>query len=241
MNRGDHRQTLFHTPVDYDAFIDILREACGKFGMRVLSYVLMPNHWHLVLWPVNDGDLSRFVGWLSLVHARRWKHVHGTWGEGPVYQGRFKAIPIADDGHFVVVCVYVERNPVRAHLVADAREWRWSSACDSGDPSAIRLSRWPVPRPANWLDRINHPERPATLRCLRTCVKLSAPFGSDAWRADMIDRLGWRTGIRPAGRPGAVAGTYPHEINPGEIPSVLPPPGVLIARPLRLSLARPPD
>ena len=227
MNRGDHRQTLFWTPADYDAFIAIVREACAKFGMRILAYVLMPNHWHFVLWPANDGDLTRFVGWISMVHALRWKRVHGTWGEGPVYQGRFKAIPVGDDGHLVVTCAYVERNSVRAGLVADAREWRWSSACDSGDPSALRLSPWPIPRPANWIDIVNRPERPRTLRRLRRSVTISAPFGTNAWRTEVVERLGWRTGVRPPGRPCAVhdaslAGAHEGAVPAEEVARSLP-------------------
>jgi putative transposase len=220
LNRGDHRQTLFRTPADYDAFIAVLRVAVERFGMRLLAYTVMPTHWHLVIWPRDDGDLSSFMGWLTLMHARRWKTVYGTWGEGPVYQGRFKAIPVQDDCHFLVLCAYVERNQVRGRLVEDARAWRWSSACDSGNPSAVRLAEWPVPRPGDWVERINRPEPPVDLERIRNCVVSSSPLGSEDWCAATIERLGWRSGVRPVGRPmirPPHASTHRSETTPGLI------------------------
>lgn len=56
---------------DYKAFERVMIEACENVPMRILSYCVMPNHWHLVLWPKGDGDLSRFVGWLTLTHTQR--------------------------------------------------------------------------------------------------------------------------------------------------------------------------
>jgi putative transposase len=203
MNRGDHGQVLFHTPADFDAFIGIVREALARVDVPMLDYSVMKTHWHFVLWPRNHGDLTRFIGWLSLTHACRWQRAHGTRGMGPVYQGRFKAVPIESDGHVLIACAYVERNPVRAGYVKDARDWRWCGACDSGDPSALRLSPWPVARPADWLERINRPEPPADLERVRMAVAASSPFGSEAWCAATIERLGWTSGVRPAGRPRA--------------------------------------
>ena len=91
------------------------------FSMRVLSYCLMPNHFHLVLFPFEDGDLSRWMQWLTTCHVHRYhKHYHLT---GHVWQGRFKALPIQRDPHLLAVLRYVERNPVRAGLVHRAEGW----------------------------------------------------------------------------------------------------------------------
>ena len=95
--------------------------------MRVCAYCLMPNHFHLVLWPTADGQLSRFMQWLSMTHAqRRHAHRHSA-GRGHLYQSRFKSFVIQEDGHFLSVCRYVERNAVRANLVKRAERWRWGS------------------------------------------------------------------------------------------------------------------
>jgi len=110
LNRANARMTIFENPHDYDAFERVLEEAVERTNMRLLAYCVMPNHWHLVAWPAEDGQLSRFTGWLTLTHTqRRHAHRHST-GSGHVYQGRFKSFPVQDDEHFLAVCRYVERN-----------------------------------------------------------------------------------------------------------------------------------
>src|SRR5438093_578432 len=75
LNRANGRRPLFESPADYEAFERVLGEAQAVHPVPLLAYCLMPNHWHLVLAPVGDGDLSRFVGWLTLTHTQRW-HAH---------------------------------------------------------------------------------------------------------------------------------------------------------------------
>src|SRR5688572_23335174 len=101
LNRANGRLPLFETPADYEAFEKVLAEAHVRFPMRTLAYCLMPNHWHLVLWPRRDGDLSRFMGWLTLTHTQRWHAHRGSAGAGHLYQGRFKSFPVQADEHFL--------------------------------------------------------------------------------------------------------------------------------------------
>ena len=127
LNRANARMPIFEKDGDYEAFERVLQESVNRCDTQLLAYCLMPNHWHLVVIPKKDGELSRFTGWLTLTHTQRWHaHRHST-GSGHVYQGRFKSLPIQDDEHFVTVCRYVERNALRASLVRRAEEWRWSS------------------------------------------------------------------------------------------------------------------
>ncbi len=87
----------------------------------------MPNHWHMVLQPNENEQLSQFFRWVTATHTMRYHaHYHSS-GEGHVYQGRFKSFPVQDDDHFHVVCRYVERNALRAGLVKRAEQWRWGS------------------------------------------------------------------------------------------------------------------
>jgi putative transposase len=68
---------VFHKGEDYAAFVRLLDEAHERCPMRVLAYCLMPNHFHLVLWPHRDGDLSRWMQWLQTTHVRRYhEHYH---------------------------------------------------------------------------------------------------------------------------------------------------------------------
>ena len=121
LNRGNARSAVFHKPDDYRAFVEIMAEASVRIPMRILAYCLMPNHFHFALWPRDDGDLSRWMHWLLTTHVRRYlRHYHSS---GHIWQGRFKAFPIEGDEHLLTVLRYIERNPLRAHLVDRAEDW----------------------------------------------------------------------------------------------------------------------
>lgn len=204
LNRANARAQIFGRPNDFAAFERILDEARVRYAMRILAYCLMPNHWHLVLWPRRDGDLSAFTGWVTLTHTQRWHACHGSTGSGHLYQGRFKSFPLEADAHFLTVCRYVERNALRADLVTRAEQWRWSSLWSYAQaPSAmsVGLAAWPVERPRDWLDRVNEPQTQAELESLRHSVHRGRPYGRDAWVQVTVERLGLHTTLRPRGRP----------------------------------------
>jgi putative transposase len=106
LNRAVGRATLFRKQGDYAAFEKILRQANEFCPMRLLAFCLMPNHWHLLLWPDRDGDLSEYLRWLTVTHTQRWHARQHTSGTGPVYQGRFNSFPVEDDDHLPTVCRY---------------------------------------------------------------------------------------------------------------------------------------
>ena len=146
-NRGNGRATVFHDDDDFANFVRLIGEASERVAMRVVAYCVMPNHFHLVLWPRKDGDLGVYMQWLMTAHVRRHHHRHGT--SGHVWQGRFKAFPIQKDDHLLTVLRYVERNPVRAGLVARSRDWRWSSR-SAVPASGAPKPRGPLPLPPDW-------------------------------------------------------------------------------------------
>jgi putative transposase len=108
---------LFENNSDYAAFFEVLTRAVGRFDVALFAYCIMPNHWHFLLSPRAEHELSRFMHWLTTTHARRWQLAYAADGLGAVYQGRFKSIPVDTDRHFLWVCRYVERNALRAGLV----------------------------------------------------------------------------------------------------------------------------
>jgi len=204
LNRANARAPIFQQPRDFEAFERVLDEACGRVGMRILAYCLMPNHWHLVLWPRRDGDLSDFLGWVTLTHTQRWHAFHRSAGTGHLYQGRFKSFLVQADTHFLTVCRYVERNALRAGLVDRAEQWRWSSLWSYGRArrsAPAWLAAWPVERPRNWLDWVNEPQTETELGALRYSVQRGCPFGREAWVRIAAKRLGLHTTLRPRGRP----------------------------------------
>ena len=147
LNRANARGRIFERPGDFEAFERVLGEAQSRIPARILAYCVMPDHWHLVLWPSRDGDLTRFMAWVTLTHTQRWHAHRQSAGVGHLYQGRYKSFPVQSDGHFLIVCRYVERNPLRAGLVARAEDWRWSSLWRRGKEGLSTppwLSPWPV-------------------------------------------------------------------------------------------------
>lgn len=204
LNRRVGRLPLFETPSDYITFEAILAEAHAEFRIRIAAYCLMPNHWHLLLWPRHDGELSEILRWITVTHTQRWHVRHETAGTGPVYQGRFKSFPVKMDEHFLTVARYVERNALRAKLVRQAENWRWSSLWRraQGDAKLTAwLSDWPVPSPRNWMMRVNRSETGEELETLRVSVQRGRPFGDEAWVNRMAKRFGLESTLRPRGRP----------------------------------------
>jgi putative transposase len=207
LNRAVARLPLFEKDRDYEAFVRVLDEARSRHPIRVLGYCLMPNHWHLVLWPRGDNDLTDFVRWLTHTHTMRWHTHYHTLGTGHLYQGRFKAFPIQDDDHFYTVLRYVERNALRAGLVGRAEAWRWSSLAHRlcGRDPRDRLSEWPVRMPADWVEYVNRPQTEAELEAVRRSVARGCPFGSEDWRRKTAASLGLTATLRPRGRPRKAA------------------------------------
>ncbi len=200
LNRGNGRADVYHKEGDYAAFLDLMAEANERLPLRILGYVLMPNHFHLVLWPRGDGDLSRWMQWLLTSHVRRYhRHYHGS---GHVWQGRFKAFPIEQDDHLRTVLRYAERNPLRAKLVRRAEAWLWSSLnWRVKGTRPTMLSDWPVPCPRNWVALVNAVQTEEELAALRQSIVRGAPFGDERWAERTAKRLGLESSLRPRGRP----------------------------------------
>lgn len=197
MNRGNARATVFHDRADYDQFTRLMIRASERIPMRILSYCLMPNHFHFVVWPFHDGDLGRWMQWLLTSHVRQYHKQRGT--SGRVWQGRFKAFPIQQDAHLLRVMRYVERNPLRANLVSTASDWPWSSLSNKA-PAGI-ITRGPVPKPQRWRAIVDRPESDDELQALRNSSARNAPYGTEAWAEQTAGYLGLEASLRPLGRP----------------------------------------
>ena len=198
LNRANARRTLFEDDGDYAALERVLAQACERVSMRLLAYCVMPNHGHLVVWPRRDGDLSRFMNWLTLTHTQRWHQHRHSVGEGHVYQGRFKSFPVETSEYLLTVCRYVERNPVRAGLVERAEQWRWSSA---GTRGSVPLQEWPMERSAEWHDWVNEGEPHEQLHAVRRSVTKGQPYGSEPWVERMVTQWNLGATLRERGRP----------------------------------------
>ena len=139
-----------------------------------------------------------------MTHTQRWHAHHRTAGSGHLFQGRFKSFPVQSDGHLLTVCRYVERNPLRANLVATSRPVEVGSLfARRGDDEAERptLTPWPIERPRDWTARVNRPFGPKEEEAMLRSMRRGQPFGSVSWQTEVAARLGLESLLRPRGRP----------------------------------------
>ena len=206
LNRANARVQIFDNKEDYEQFEYILEEAAKKFDMRLLAYCIMPNHFHLVLCPKKDGDLSKFMGWLTNTHTRRWHVEKGTIGQGHLYQGRYKSFICQNDGHFLTLVRYVECNAKKGNLVKRAEDWRWSSVWrrENFNPKQKRgnfLSPWPVSIPNDYMLWLNEPQTKEEEEKIERSIEKNIPFGRDSWVDKIIKKYNLEQTTRGVGRP----------------------------------------
>lgn len=204
LNRANGRLRLFKKAEDFLAFERVMKEAHDQVPIRVLGWCLMSNHWHFVLWPKHDGQLTAFMRKLTHTHAQRWNAAHDAVGHGHVYQGRFKSFAVQDDEHLLALLRYVERNPLRANCVRRLEQWPWSSfhvrSQKKHDLLAL-LAAPPIDLPKDWSRRVHASQTAAEENALREHIARSRPLGDARWTAATVRRLGLESTLRPRGRP----------------------------------------
>ena len=179
INRGNRRQTLFHDREDYEAFIVLFWKSCALVNMRVLAFVLMPNHFHMLLQPRHAGDIPRMMQWLCTKYATHFHERHGTTGH--VFQGRYRCLAVESDEHLWNAAAYIERNATRAGLVREVSEWPWGSGILLDDKDR---PRWMLPllaSPERWRRELAGADTPEVLEAIRDRVRTGHPYGSPSW------------------------------------------------------------
>ncbi len=204
LNRSNGRMPLFESPGDYRAFLSVLAEAHARVPMRTLAYSVMPNHWHLVLWPAEGRLLSEFMHWMTTTHTQRWLTAHGMVGFGHIYRGRYKSFPVESNEYYLTVSRYVVANPLRAGLVQRAEDWPWSSLYPAASaPDVVRppIVPGPVGLPEKWLAVVNTGQPRRQLDEIRNCAARGCPYGRSPWVIRTAAALHIESTLRPRGRP----------------------------------------
>ena len=200
INRGNNRATVFSEPREFDSFVELMRRAQDRHQIDVAAVCLMPNHFHLLVKPSAAADLAAWLHWMLTTHPSR--HHKKCNSSGRIWTSRFKVFPIQDDRHLLTVARYVERNALRANLVASAEAWPWSSLhWRVVDPPPFVLAPLPIALPANWPDVVNEPQTPTKLADLRRCVHWGSPYGESGWVRRTAVELGLTHTLRRPGRP----------------------------------------
>ena len=125
VQRGNNRQVTFFADQDYAVYLDRLKEYAKKYDVMVHAYVLMTNHIHLLMTPVEEKGVSKLMQSLGRYYVRYVNQTHGR--SGTLWEGRYKSTLVDVDNYFLAVSRYIELNPVRADMVGHAAEYPWSS------------------------------------------------------------------------------------------------------------------
>ena len=167
VNRANDRQTIFRYDFDYATFIELLCNGVREFAVQCYGYCLMPNHFHLLVEPLEPGALSAFMQSVTGGYACAFRRETGTVGHGHVFQRRFWNAAALNENAFVANLRYIEANPVRAGLVCDADLWPWSSLSARQRNDQTFLSALPIELPAGWSALVNQPQPVATTKRIR--------------------------------------------------------------------------
>ena len=204
INRANGGFRVFHTDADYKHFESVIQSGKDMMDMRIVAYCIMPNHWHLVLYPRNDTDMGEYLHWVTTTQVRQRRVRTKSVGHGHLYQGTYKSFPVQTNEYAQQLIQYVEQNPLRARLVKRAEDWRWSSLWrrEKGSENEKKLlSDIPIKLPHDYVEQVNTLPSAEFLNTIRTSVNKGTPFGSDRWISGMVKKFGMESTLRGPGRP----------------------------------------
>ncbi len=124
MNRGRRYEDIFADAEDYQIFVDLLKETSEMWNIRIAAYCLMPDHYHLLV-QTPDANISRAMRHLNGVYTQGYNRRH-EW-DGPLFRGRYKSILVSADSYLLQLVRYIHRNPLKADLVKNLKDYQWSS------------------------------------------------------------------------------------------------------------------
>ncbi len=161
--RGNNRQPIFLGNADYQFLLDLIEESAKKFGVSVHAYVLMSNHFHLLLTPESADSLPRMMQAVGRRYVRYFNDGQGR--SGTLWEGRYRSTLIQTDAYLLACMAYIDLNPVRATLVQSARDYPWSS---HGHYIGLRNDKLVTPHPLYW-------------------TLANTPFGREVAYGDMVN------------------------------------------------------
>lgn len=175
VNRGNDKRIIFPEPLDYAAFLVLLREARERFGVELYAYCLMPNHFHLVVRTSGLDEISAYMHFIQREHACDLRRCGRTRGQGHVFQRRYWSRVIEGDGYLLTVMRYVEANPYRAGLVDNTQLWEWSSLWDRETGERDLLHPPPFWLPDGWRTIVTMPMQQIDLDQIRRPAQRGRP------------------------------------------------------------------
>jgi len=201
--RGNNRQPIFLEETDYRQYLLLLNSQAARNGLEISGYCLMTNHVHLIATPEKEVSLAKAIGRVHFLYTqyfnRKYKRV------GHLWQNRFFSCAL-DERHQYTALRYIERNPVRAHIVREAWEYDWSSAgahTGDGDKTGLLDIRsweafWDY---EEWRKMLTEGEDEEQRESVRRATRVGRPFADEEFLQAQEERSGCPLRAMPVGRP----------------------------------------
>ncbi len=196
IQRGNNRHTLFTSDKDMAAYAHWLNQGAAKYGVLVHGWVFMTNHVHLLLTPLHDNVVSRLMQFLGRLYVRYFNFAYTR--SGTLFEGRFKSSLVQQEEYFISCLRYIELNPVRAGMVVDPGDYRWSSYRTHGfgvptqlwepHPTYLSLGDHDLARQEAYLSLMSENLDTEVITKIRHCANAGLVLGSEMFRAQ-VDSL----------------------------------------------------
>jgi putative transposase len=209
IQRGNNRQACFVSDEDHGAYVGWLKEYAKKYGVDIHAWVMMTNHVHLLCTPQQEGAVSRMMQALGRRYVRYFNFEYRR--SGTLWEGRYKSCLVQAERYLLEVYRYIELNPVRAEMVTDPGEYRWSSyqinalgkvsdLC-TPHPEYLALGVEPLKRRENYRALFVHHVDDELLEEIRTNTNKGMAVGNDRFKEEIETLTGRRLRAKKRGRP----------------------------------------
>jgi putative transposase len=209
IQRGNNREPTFAAAADYQFYLDVLRKASERHGLRIHAYVLMTNHVHLLATPESPSSLPKTLQSLGRRYVQYFNYTYGR--TGTLWEGRYRATVIDTERYLLTCMRYIELNPVRAGMVTRPGDYRWSSYHRNGESASDpllcdhglygQLGRTIEQRCVAYRRLFRSQLGEADLQAIREATHSGWALGNDRFRAQVEALSARRAAPRPRGRP----------------------------------------
>ena len=202
--RGNYRQDVFESDADRRRYLFWIEEYSRKYNLSIIAYCLMTNHVHFIVIPKDENSIARTFNTAHMCYSQYRNNKIGATGH--LWQGRFFSC-VMDERHLTIAARYIERNPVRAHIVKRPYEYTWSSANDHAHNTHTSIIdtgdffEYVEIDQSRWKTFIDTPDDTEEVSAIRKKTMTGRPLGSESFIKKLEERLGERLNALPVGRP----------------------------------------
>jgi len=209
IQRGNNRQSCFVSDEDHWAYTGWLKEYSSRYGVDVHAWVMMTNHVHLLCTPQGDDGISKMMQAVGRRYVQYFNREYRR--SGTLWEGRFKSCLVQDEIYLLELYRYIELNPVRAKMVKDPGEYRWSSYQINGFEKEselctphreyLALGNDPSERQTRYRELFAHHVEGELLKDIRSNTNKGMAVGSDRFKKEIETLTGRRLQSKKRGRP----------------------------------------